>query len=96
MRRETEFPRAALITQRQAVAILGVSPDSFGRIVRAGGLEPVSRVSAGRDSAVPTSRLSFGARRCPMNENRPPEKDGPPNNYPPQIVSEEEDAASTR
>jgi hypothetical protein len=22
-----------------------------------------------------------------MNENRPPEKDGPPNNYPPQIVS---------
>jgi hypothetical protein len=27
-----------------------------------------------------------------MNENRPPEKDGPPNNYPPQIVSEEADA----
>jgi hypothetical protein len=22
-----------------------------------------------------------------MNENRPPEKDGPPNNYPPQIVA---------
>jgi hypothetical protein len=48
MRRETEFPRAALITQRQAVAILGVSPDSFGRIVRAGGLEPVLIPGLGR------------------------------------------------
>jgi hypothetical protein len=27
-----------------------------------------------------------------MNENRPPEKDGPLNNYPPQIVTEDVDA----
>jgi hypothetical protein len=26
-----------------------------------------------------------------MNENRPPEKDGPPNNYPPQTLGEEAD-----
>jgi hypothetical protein len=26
-----------------------------------------------------------------MNENRPPENDGPPNNYPPQTLGEEPD-----
>jgi hypothetical protein len=26
-----------------------------------------------------------------MNENRPPDEDGPPNNYPPQTLGEEAD-----
>jgi hypothetical protein len=38
---QMQFPTAALITQRQAVAILGISRDSFTRLVKAGGLEPV-------------------------------------------------------
>jgi hypothetical protein len=48
MRIEAKFPRAALITQRQATAILGISGDSFARLVKAGGLEPVWMPGLGR------------------------------------------------
>jgi hypothetical protein len=43
-----EFFSAALITQRHAREILGISDDSFSRIVRAGGLEPVRMPGLGR------------------------------------------------
>ena len=48
MANQTQFPRAALITQRQATAILGISHDSFARLVKAGGLEPVWMPGLGR------------------------------------------------
>jgi hypothetical protein len=48
MSSQAQFPRAALITQRQATAILGISADSFARLVKAGGLEPVWMPGLGR------------------------------------------------
>lgn len=43
-----QFFSTALITQRHALAILGISHDSFTRLVKAGGLEPVWMPGLGR------------------------------------------------
>jgi predicted site-specific integrase-resolvase len=64
---QTDFPRAALITQRQATAILGISHDSFARLVKAGGLEPVWMPGLGRPKyrSADVERLIAGRDRSP-------------------------------